>query len=223
MISKVGAILWKDILSEYRTKEMLGSMVVFSLLVSVIFNFAFPPGSELMREAAPGILWMTIIFASLLGLNRSFVYEVDKGCLQGLMLAPVDRNVIYLSKALVNFIFITLVEVLVLPVFSIFFDLNVINSLLQIFLVLILSTAGVAIIGTLFSAISVNTRSREIMLPIMYFPVFIPVIFGAVQSTKAILQEQPWSVIWGWLRIVIAFDVIFLIVALLTFEFVIEE
>jgi heme exporter protein B len=223
MASKVGAILWKDILSEYRTKEMLGSMVVFSLLVSVIFNFAFPPGSELVREAAPGILWMTIIFASLLGLNRSFVYEVDKGCLQGLMLAPVDRNMIYISKALVNFIFITLVEVVVLPVFSIFFDLNVINSLLQILLVLILSTAGIAIIGTLFSAISVNTRSREIMLPIMYFPVFIPVIFGAVQSTKAILQEQAWSVIWGWLRIVIAFDVIFLVVALLTFEFVIEE
>jgi len=223
MISKVGAILWKDILSEYRSKEMLGSMIVFSLLVSVIFNFAFPPGSELMREAAPGILWMTIIFASLLGLNRSFVYEVEKGCLQGLMLAPVDRNVIYLGKALVNFIFICLVEMIVLPLFSIFFDLNFIDSLLKMLLVLILSTAGIAIIGTLFSAISVNTRSRETVLPIIFFPVFIPVILGAVQSTKAILQEQDSNVVWWWLLFVTLFDVIFLMVALSTFEFVIEE
>jgi heme exporter protein B len=198
-------------------------MIVFSLLVSVIFNFAFPPGSEALREAIPGILWMTIIFASLLGLNRSFIYEVDKGCLQGLMLAPIPRSVVYIAKSLVNFLFILLVEMIVLPIFAIFFDLNLLDSLGPLLLVMLLSTAGIAIIGTLFSAISVNTKSREIMLPILYFPVFIPVIFGAVQSTAAIFQEESWSVIWSWLKIIIAFDVIFLIVALLTFEYVIEE
>lgn len=223
MISKIGAILWKDILSEFRTKEMIISMLVFSLMVAVIFNFSFPPGSEFIEQAAPGMLWMTFIFASLLGMNRSFVYEVDKGCLQGLMLAPVDRNVIYISKFLVNFIFIGLVELLVLPIFSIFFNLNIIHSIPKLLAVIFLSTIGISVIGTLFSAISVNTKTREVMLPILYFPVSIPIIIGAVQSTGAIFRDQPWSEAWGWLKIVIAFDIIFLIVALLTFEYVIEE
>ncbi len=122
MFPQIMAILWKDLLSEFRTKEMVISMLVFSLMVTVIFNFSFTPGSEFIQEAAAGILWMTFIFASLLGMNRAFVYEVDKGCLQGLMLAPVDRVVIYISKFLVNFIFITLVELIVLPLFSIFFQ-----------------------------------------------------------------------------------------------------
>lgn len=223
MLSKIAAILWKDILSEYRTKEMLSSMFIFCLLISVIFNFAFPPGSEFIEDAAPGMLWMTIIFASFLGLNRSFVYEVDKGCLQGLMLAPMDRNVIYISKVIVNFLFIFLVELIVLPIFSIFFDLDITNSVLKLLSVLLLSTVGIAVIGTLFSAISVNTKSREIMLPIMYFPVFLPVIFGAVESTAAILQGQDWQVIWGWLRIILAFDIIFITVVLFVFKYVIEE
>jgi heme exporter protein B len=223
MISKIGTILWKDILSEFRTKEMIVSMLVFSLMVAVIFNFSFPPGSEFIEQAAPGMLWMTFIFASLLGMNRSFVYEVDKGCLQGLMLAPVDRNVIYISKFLVNFIFIGLVELIVLPIFSVFFDLDLTGSIFELLAVIFLSTIGISVIGTLFSAISVNTRTREVMLPILYFPVSIPIIIGAVQATGAIFRDQPWSDVWGWLRIVIAFDVIFLVVALLTFEYVIEE
>ncbi|MFQ6113629.1 MAG: heme exporter protein CcmB [bacterium] len=223
MIHKIGAILWKDILSEFRTKEMIISMLVFSLMVVVIFNFSFPPGSEFIQESAPGMLWMTFIFASLLGMNRSFVYEVDKGCLQGLMLAPVDRNVIYISKFLVNFIFIGLVELFVLPIFSILFDLNIIHSIFKLLAVIILSTIGISVIGTLFSAISVNTKTREVMLPILYFPVSIPIIIGAVQSTGAIFQEQTWSEVWAWLKIVAAFDIIFLVVALLTFQYVIEE
>lgn len=223
MINKIGAIVWKDILSELRTKEMIFSMLVFSLMVTVIFNFSFEIGSAFIQEAAPGMLWMTFIFASLLGMNRSFIYEVDKGCLQGLMLAPMNRNAIYISKFLVNFIFIGLVELIVLPIFSIFFDLNIIDSFFQLLAVIFLSTFGIAVIGTLFSAISVNTKTREVMLPILHFPVSIPLIIGAVQSTAAIFHGQDWSVIWGWLKILVAFDAIFLIVALLTFEYVIEE
>jgi heme exporter protein B len=221
--SKIRAIFWKDILWEIRTKEMIISMLVFSLMVTVIFNFAFPPGSEFIQQAAPGMLWMTFIFASILGMNRSFVYEVDKGCLQGVMLAPIDRNIIYISKFLVNLIFIGLVELIVLPIFSIFFDLNMMGSLFKLFTVIILSTIGIAAIGTLFSAISVNTKTREVMLPILHFPVSIPVIIAAVQSTTAIFEGRDWSVIWGWLKILIAFDIIFIVVALLTFEYVIEE
>lgn len=223
MLNKVAVILWKDLLTEFRTREMVIAMIVFSLMVGMIFNFSFPPGSEFMAEAAPGILWLTFVFAGLLGMNRTFVYEVDKGCLQGLMLAPVDRSVIYISKFLVNLIFIGIVELIVLPVFSIFFKLDIFSSLGQLLLVILLSTIGFSVIGTLFSAIAVNTRTREVMLPILHFPVSIPVILAAVQATAAIFQGEEWDVIWGWLKILIAFDIIFFVVAILTFEYIIEE
>ncbi|MFQ5707881.1 MAG: heme exporter protein CcmB [bacterium] len=223
MLRKITAILWKDILSEFRTKEMILSMLIFSLIVAVIFNFAFPPGNEFVQAAAPGMLWMTFIFASLLGMNRSFVYEVDKGCLQGLMLAPTNRNVIYISKFLVNLLFISMVELIILPVFSIFFDFNILGSLPRLLLVIFLGTVGFAVTGTLFSAIAVNTKTREVMLPILHFPVSIPITISSVQATVAIFEEQEWSVAWGWMKILIAFDIIFVIVALLTFEYVIEE
>lgn len=223
MIGHIVTILWKDLLTEFRTREMLLSMLIFSLMVGFIFNVAFPPGSEFLKDATPGILWMTFVFASLLGMNRTFVYEVDKGCIHGLMLAPVDRSVIYISKFLVNLLFIFIVELTVLPVFSLFFRLDIITSFWQLLLVLLLGTIGLAAVGTLFSAIAVNTRTREVMLPIMHFPVSIPIIIGSVEGTSAVFSGQEWSVVWGWLKILIAFDVVFLIIAILTFEFIIEE
>ncbi len=222
-MSKIAAILWKDLLSEFRSKEMVISMMVFSLMVAVIFNFSFPPGSEFIKDAASGILWMTFIFASLLGMGRSFVYEVDKGCMQGLMLAPVDRIVIYVAKLLLNLIFILIVESITLPLFSIFFKLDIWTDLGAIALVIFVSSLGFAVIGTLFSAIAVNTKTREVMLPILHFPISIPVIICAVQATSAIFQGEAWSVIWGWTRLIIMFDVVFFIVAFWTFEFIIEE
>ncbi len=220
---KVLAILWKDLLSEFRTKEMIFSMLIFGLMVTVIFNFSFPPGSEFLDEALPGILWMTFVFASLLGMNRSFVYEVDKGCLHGLMLAPMSRAAIYVSKFLVNFLFVLLAELVMLPFFGIFFGMDLLAYLGPLLAVVLLSTLGFAIIGTLFAAISVNTRTREVMLPILHFPVSIPIIIGAVQATAAAMQDQGWAVVWGWLRIIVAFDVVFLVVSLLTFEYIVEE
>ncbi len=222
-MKKIGALLWKDLLSEFRSKEMILSMLVFSLMVAMIFNFSFPPGSDFLQVAAPGIIWMTFIFAGLLGMNRSFVYEVDKGCLQGLMLAPVDRSVIYVSKLIVNFFFIMLVEVIVLPLFSIFFHLDFFDEIGRLAAVVLLSTLGFSIIGTLFSAIAVNTKTREVMLPILHFPVAIPIIICAVQATSAVLQGKGWDVIWGWLKIIVVFDIIFFLVSIWTFEYIIEE
>jgi len=223
MIHSIFTIAAKDFVSELRGKEMVLSMLVFSLMVAVVFNFALPPGSDAIEEAAPGILWMIFIFASVLGMNRTFVYEVDKGCLQGLMLAPVDRVVIYISKLLVNFSFIFLVELMVLPLFSIFFKLDFATGIWPLLFVLFINTLGLAIVGTLFSAISVNTKTREVMLPILQFPVTVPIIMSAVEATSAVLQGQEWSVIWGWSKIGIVFDVVFFVVAFHTFEFVIEE
>ena len=223
MIRKIGAILWKDLITEFRSKEMVFSMLVFSLMVAVIFNFSFPPGSEFIAEAVPGILWMTFVFASLLGMSRSFVREVDRGCLHGLMLAPVDRAAIYISKALINFLFILMVEVVALPLFAIFFKIDVLDCFWPLSAILLLGTLGFAVVGTLFSAISVGTRTREVMLPILHFPVSIPLIICAVQASKAAIGGEEWQVVWDWLKIILVFDLIFLIVGYLTFEYVVED
>jgi heme exporter protein B len=223
MLRQISAIFWKDLLSELRSREMVFSMLIFSLMVALIFNFAFPPGSQFIQEAAPGILWMTFLFAGLIGMNRTFVYEVDRGCLHGIMIAPVDRFAIYAGKLLVNFLFMTIVELVAVPMFIIFFGLTISASVWNLILVIVLSTLGFSIVGTLFSAISVNTRTREVMLPILHFPVSIPLIIGSVEATAAIFRDEGWEVLWGWLKIVIVFDVVFLMVAFLTFEYVIEE
>jgi len=223
MFGKTGALFWKDMVAEWRSKETLFSMLVFSLMMSVVFNFSFPPGSDFIREAAAGILWMTFLFAGLLGIGRSFTREIDKGCLTGIMLAPVERSTIYISKLLINFVFIMLVEAISLPLFAIFFKLDLLQNIFAIAFVFTISILGFCIIGTLFAAISVNVRTREIMLPILQFPISVPLIICGVQATRAAIEGQEWAVIWGWSKIIIAFDIIFFIVGYLTFEFIIEE
>jgi len=155
-IRKVTALFWKDALSEFRTKESLGSMFVFALLALFIFHFAFPPGAERLSEVASGILWVSFAFASVLGLNRSFIYEKDHGCLQGLLLCPVDRSAIYLGKVVGNGVFMFIVELLILPVGSLFFHFPLLNPLPRLICIIILSTVGFSAVGTLLSAISVN-------------------------------------------------------------------
>lgn len=218
---KITAIVWKDILSEARTRDVITSVLIFALLVIIIFNFAFEMRSDMVDLVAPGILWVAFTFAGVLALNRSFVMEHDRGCIEGLMLCPVDRDVIYLGKMLASLIFMLLVEAVVLFIFSIFFDLPLLMP--RLWLITGLSTVGFASVGTLFSAISVNTKARDIMLPILFFPVVSPVIIAAVKATGLVLLGEPWSAMSSWLQIMVAFDVIFLIVSVLVFEFVIEQ
>ncbi|MCL4466371.1 MAG: heme exporter protein CcmB [Chloroflexi bacterium] len=217
---KVWAILWKDIVSEWRSKDMSTSMLVFALMAVVIFNFAFELRVENVANVAPGVLWVAICFAGVLGLNRSLILEKDRGCLEGLMLCPVDRSAIYLGKMLGNVLFMLAMEVVVLPVFAVFFNLPVFTP--DLLLVVLVGTLGFAGVGTLFAAIAVNTRAREVMLPVLLFPVAIPLIIAAVKSTESILTptgvgEAPW------LGLLAAFAAIFLVVATLTFEYVLEE
>jgi len=220
---KVWAILWKDIIAELRTKEMVTSMLVFSILVIVIFNFAFDPGSTAMRESAPGILWVAFCFAGMLGLSRSFVAESEHSCLQGMMLCPVDRSAIYLGKMLGNFIFMSIIELITLPIFFVFFDLRINSSTPMILLITTLGTLGFTIVGTIISAISVNTKAREVLLPIVLFPLIVPVLIASVKATGKILSGKPYVDIAGWVQLLAGFDVIFLVVCFLTFEHAIEE
>jgi heme exporter protein B len=218
-LGKVLAILWKDILSELRTRDIVISMLVFALLVIVIFNFAFEP--DKIGLVASGILWVALTFAGVLGLNRSFVIEKDKGCLEGLMLCPVDRDAIYLGKMVSNLAFMLVVAVIILPVFFILFNLPSFRA--ELVLIVVLATIGFASVGTLFSSLAVNTKAREIMLPILFFPIVVPVIIAAVKATEQVIAGESWSSLVSWLQVMAAFDIIFLVVSSMVFEFIIEE
>ncbi|MBI4295667.1 MAG: heme exporter protein CcmB [Chloroflexi bacterium] len=218
-LKKTSAILWKDILAELRTKEIIASVLIFALLVIITFNFAFDP--ENISLVASGILWVAFTFGGILGLNRSFVHEKDKGSLDGLLLSPVDREVIFLGKMMANLTFMLVVAAIVLSLFYILFDLAVFR--LELVSVIILATIGFASVGTLFSAMAVNTRAREIMLPILFFPIASPVIIAAVKATQMVLDGESWNSLGSWFQLIGVFDIIFLVASALVFEFVIEE
>jgi heme exporter protein B len=221
-LRKVAASVGKDIATEIRTKEMISSMFVFSLLIMFIFNFAFDLRAENIGALAPGVLWVAIAFAGMLGLNRSFVLEQDRGVLDGLLLAPVDRSAIYFGKMIGNVLFIGLVEIVILPVFIILF--NQPASILPMLAgVVILGTLGFAGVGTLFSAMAVHTRAREVLLPIMLFPVVVPVMLSAVRLTSGILDQVPFEDVGHWLALLVAFDLIFIAASFILFDFVVEE
>ncbi len=217
----VSAIVWKDIRAELRTKDIFSSMFVFALLSVLVFSFAFELRVPDMKMVVPGIVWVAITFAGTLGLNRAFVIEQDKGSLAGLLLAPVDRAAIYFGKMFGNLIFIFVVEVILLPLVMIFFNLSLITW--QHLLVLFLGTYGFAAVGTVFSAMAVNTRAREVMLPILLFPVLLPVLVAGVKMTGALIDGETIGSVANWLQLVAVYDVGFTVVAYLTFGFVVEE
>jgi heme exporter protein B len=218
---KVMAIAWKDAVSELRSREIIASVLVFTVLVIVIFNFAFGADSAKLGSVAPGMLWTTFVFAGMLSLNRSFITEKENGCLEGLMVCPVSREAIYLGKALSSLLFMLIVEAIALPLFAVLFNIPVIS--LPIIVITLLTTIGFVAVGTLFSALAVNTKAREMVLPILFLPIVIPIIIAAVKATELALTHGSWSDMGSWLQIILAFDVILTVVSFLTFDFVIVE
>lgn len=220
---RVATILWKDIILELRTKEILSSMFVFAMMAMIIFNFTLELRKDNVDQIAPGVLWIAFIFSGVLGLTRSFVLEKEKESILGLMLTPVDRSAIYLGKVVANVIFMFAVEAVILPVFAVFFNYSFLPVILPLVTVILLGTIGFVAVGTIFSAMSVNTRMREVLLPVLLFPVMVPVIIASVRSTSLIIQGGPLFGETPWVSLLIAFDIIFLAVSFLLFEFVIEE
>ncbi|MBE3565795.1 MAG: heme exporter protein CcmB [Thermogemmatispora sp.] len=217
--SQVLAILGKDIRYELRSKQTWLGMGLFALLVFVIFNFAFDLRVENRAAVAPGALWVAFVFASLLGLGRTIAAEREGGSLDRLLLCPVDRRAIYLAKLLGNLLFIGIVELVALPIFAALFSVPLFSG--ELLPIVLLGTLGVAIIGTLFSAMTAATRARELLLPLLVFPLIVPVVIAAVRATGALMITAPDEP--PWLGLLAAFDVIFLSLALLTFSYVIEE
>jgi len=218
---KALTIAWKDVISEMRTREIVFSVLVFAILVIVIFNFAFGETQEMLTAVAPGILWVTFAFSGVLSLNRTFVAEKEDGCLEGLLACPIGREVIYVGKLMGSLLFMLVVEAIALPVFVVLFNLPVLS--LELIVITVLATIGFAALGTLFSALATNTRAREMVLPILFLPLVVPVIIAAVKATALALAGQSWSAMSTWLSIIIAFDIVFLVVSYLVFPFVIEE
>lgn len=217
-LSHVMAILWKDIRYELRSKQTWLGMGMFALLVLVIFNFTFDLRVDNISAIAPGVLWIAFIFASLLGLGRTLAAEREQHSMDRLLLCPVNRKAIYLAKLLGNLLFIGVVEIVALPIYALLFNVPLPAALL---LIVLLGTLGIATIGTLFSVMAAATRARELLLPILVFPLIVPVVISVVRATQQLMvpvvNEPPW------IGLLIAFDVIFLSVSMLMFQYVVEE
>jgi heme exporter protein B len=218
---QVFAIVRKDILSEIRTKESIVSVLVFTLLVIIVFNFAFDSSTQTMELVGPGILWVTFAFAGVISMNRSFLIEREEGCIEGLLACPVPREAIYLGKMFGTFIFMLVIEIVALPIFAFLFNLSVLSF--QIIIVTLLTTIGFVSVGTLFSAMAVNTKAREMVLPILFLPIISPVIIAAVKAAGLALSGESWSSMATWLEIIAAFDVVFVVASYLLFAYIIEE
>lgn len=217
----MGAVVWKDLAAELRSRELLSSMLVFALLVILIFNFALELDARERANVTSGVLWVTFTFAGTLGLNRSMAIEKDRGCLDGLLLAPVDRSAIYFGKTLGNLIFMLLVEIIVLPIYSVLYNTNL--FLPGLLLVILLGSVGYVAVGTLLASMAVQTRTRDILLPILLFPVVIPVVIASVKGSGGYLQGIPFDEIMPWINLLIVYDVIFTAVAFMVFDYVVEE
>lgn len=222
-LRKVSAIVWKDIVAELRTKEMFSAMFVFAVLVIVVFNFAFDlrVSGERVRQVAPGALWVAFAFAGILGLNRAFVAEKDRGCLEGLLLAPVDHTAIYFGKMISTALFMLIVEALMLPVFTAFFGVNLFD--LRLVFIIVLGTVGFASVGTILSAMTAQTRAREVLLPILLLPVAAPVLIAAVKATAGILDGLTMAEIALWWQLLLAFALLYPAVAFMTFDFIVKD
>ena len=217
------AIVWKDVTTELKTGELFSSMFIFAVLVILIFIFSVNLSIVSANEIGPGVLWVAIIFAGTLGLNRSFMIEKEQGCLQGIMLTPADRSTIYFGKLVSNILFLSIMEAFILPVFMIFFNLDILHRLPGLLFVVALGSFGFCALGTLLSSLAVNLKTREIMLPILLYPLSVPVVIGAVKMTSQLMSGKTLADLGNWIGLISCFDIVFIAVSIITIDHILEE
>jgi len=209
----------KDLRAELRTKEAINAALAFSIVILVLFSFAFDPGEQETIEMSGGLLWIVFAFAGTLVLNRSFAREVPNDCLDALVAAPISGAALFLGKALANFMLVIAVELVSLPVFGIFYNVHWTGHVWSLLFVLALGTWGLTVIGTIFSALTVNIRLRELMAPLLVYPMLIPALMSAMKLTMDLIAGKPLG---GenevWLRLLVVFDVIFTALSLVLLE-----
>ena len=213
----------KDLLVEFRSRTAILSAVVFTVLVLMVFNFGRDPTAVAAVDLAPSILWVTFTFAAMLALNRAFQLELENQALEGLLVSPISRTSLYWGKLLANLVFVAVVEAVGLPLFVLFFDVPVGRVLVPLIGVIALATIGFVAVGTLFSAMVIRTRFAELMLPVLLLPFLIPPLTGAVQVTAKLLAGRPLSEVEGWLKLLAAYDIVFVALATLLFPTTVDE
>jgi heme exporter protein B len=221
-VRRAWIVAWKDVLSEGRSKESLNALLFFSLLLLFVFQFALGPERAQVEAALPGLLWLGFILAGLLAFGRTFLGERENDCWEGLVLAPGDKSAIYLGKLAGNMLLMAVVEAVLLLLFALFFGIDFTRVLAPLTLVLALGTLGLAEVGTLFGAITAQLRARELLFPVLLLPAVVPVLLASVSATQVLLLGQALAEAAAWLKLLAAADLVYLVVGLLTFEFVLE-
>lgn len=222
-VAKTAALARKDLRVESRGRDTLPPMLAFAFTVALVLAFALPDATRASAKVVAGFLWITVLFAGLIGFARTFEVEREEGALDALLLVPLDRSGIFFSKAAANLVFLALVEVLLVPVFGLFFGLDL-SSWLMLVLVIALVDLGFVAVGTLFAALAAQTRSRELILPILALPVLVPVFIAGVELSADLFAGAGLDEIAarGWFGILLFFDAVFLVVGALGFEFALE-
>ena len=219
------AVIWsigrKDLLLELRNKDVVVAVAGFALLILMIFTFSLNVTQDNAKLVGPGVLWAAVAFAGVTGLNRAFALEVEGNTLEALMLAPISRDLIFLGKALGNFLFISVALIIVIPVFAVLFNLVVFRW--EMLAISLITTIGFSAVGTLFAVMSVRVRAREVMLPLLFLPVVTPLIMAAVESTSHVANGRSWSDMAQWLQLAVAFDVVFVVISAFVFQHVLED
>ena len=214
-------IFWKDLQAESRTREIFGAMLVFALTIILIFVFAFDLSVEMRQKAAAGVIWVTLCFAGTISINRSMALEKDREGFDGLLLAPVDRTAIYIGKVMVNWVYLLITAAIILPVYSLFNNTNLLSwAALGIVL---LGTFGYILVGTLLSTISLHLRARDMLLPVLLFPVIIPLLLAAVRATTILFLGGSSEELSTWILLLVGYDLLFASIGVLVFDRIIEE
>ena len=197
-------------------------MFFFALIVILIFSFSFSMDQQMVKSLMGGIMWVAFVFTGIIGLGKSFLAETQNDCLECLQMSPIPRTAIYVGKLVSNFFFMLIVEIILLPLFVIFFNLDVLDRLPILVLIFILGSLGLSALGTLFSAMTVQIRAREVLLPVLLLPLAVPLIIGSVEATRGVLNGDPFSFYRHWMELVVIFDVVFTIVSFWVFEFIMD-
>jgi heme exporter protein B len=221
-VRRTWAVVWKDVLVERRSKETVNAVLFFSVLLLFVFEFTLGADRERLTAVLPGLLWLGVLLAGLLGLGRSFVLERENDCWEALLLTPGDKGAVYVGKLIGNLLLMGLVEAVVLVLFALFMNADVARAFPGLLVVLALGTLGIAAVGTLFGAMTAHVRARELLFPVLLLPVLVPVLLAIVKSTEALLAGETLGAVSHWLKLLIAADVIYVVASLLTFDVLLE-
>jgi heme exporter protein B len=220
--ARVRAVAWKDLTAERRSKAGFNAVAFLGILILLLFGFALGPDAEALRSAAPGALWLAILFSGVLAFNRSYQLELDGGALEALLLYPAPRWTLFVGKLLANLAFVLLVEVVVVPIAMILFQVALPRGWPAQIAVLLMGTIGFVSLGTFYAAMASRSRAREVLLPLLLFPMLVPVLLASIQASTSLMAGDPMREAGAWLRLLAAFDLLFVVASVYTFEYVIE-